>query len=533
LLHHFTAQRKPCWLKSLSIGISSFFIFLLLSISAFGYIEAIIQEPAGIETEVDPIANPRIDSLNATLISNYYNNSEVFNKNETNATGFIGLICSNNQIIKWSDAGWLCGTDSSGISQIFSGNLFAYITGGDTVNINQTAFDDEYARLDGTNQPFTGDIEISKEDASLTLRSVDDGNTRLSFYLGEFLAGYFEVEGAAEFMEFKSNFPELAFSSVESMIFRIDNLPAMLFETDKATFFKDFEVNKPSPSFILRGGDDDTNSFSFWNTNRKNFEFLADESSGEVQIINYMDAPVLFRSNEGLAVYNLGVNNAYASINENGVSAKKGTFTESLAIGSNSHTGLSNGDINASTIYYDVLVAKSPIILCSEGWCSVDLPQAKEGYYFQKDDDWNIIQFTDKSGKVVESKEFTYENGFIVSSTKLNLNEVLNKTIRLRDEILNTRTCLSNGYSWTNDGCYNIYDDIVTYKEATKEVSVYVTIEEEYTCKQLNPKTLVAEETTCVRSIKTEEVEDTNIVFKEGCSWSEELEYYCRREVKI
>jgi len=104
-----------------------------------GAIVANIGGDGGSITEVDPIANPRIDSLNATLQTDY------FNKTQTNSTGFIGLICSNNQIMRWSGLGWICANEvSGGISQIFSGNLFAFITGGDTVNINITQFDERY-----------------------------------------------------------------------------------------------------------------------------------------------------------------------------------------------------------------------------------------------------------------------------------------------------------------------------------------------------------------------------------------------------
>jgi hypothetical protein len=115
--------------------------------------------------------------------------SDYFNKSQVNSTGLIGLICSNGQILEYSTGlnKWVCGTDSSGLSAIYSGNGLAYITGGDTVNVNQSAFDllyysstnpagyinlsqvpqsgiNEsfanltYARIDGANQPFTGNI---------------------------------------------------------------------------------------------------------------------------------------------------------------------------------------------------------------------------------------------------------------------------------------------------------------------------------------------------------------------------------------
>jgi hypothetical protein len=113
------------------------------------------------------------------------NYTNYFNKTELNSSGFVGLICSNGQIAEWQSGVWICGTDSQGISAIYSGDSYTYITGGDTVNVNITQFENvlgnwsgnyssiyeyinsmgnwsanstSYARLDGTNQPFTGNI---------------------------------------------------------------------------------------------------------------------------------------------------------------------------------------------------------------------------------------------------------------------------------------------------------------------------------------------------------------------------------------
>jgi hypothetical protein len=66
----------------------------------------------------------------ATQLTNF------FSKTEVNSTGFIGLTCSNNQIMKWGSGRWECATDSGGISAIYSGDSYTYITGGDTVNVN-------------------------------------------------------------------------------------------------------------------------------------------------------------------------------------------------------------------------------------------------------------------------------------------------------------------------------------------------------------------------------------------------------------
>jgi hypothetical protein len=230
----------------------------------------------------------------------------------------------------------------------------------------------------------------------------------------------------------------------------------------------------------------------------------------------------------------------------------------SLAVGTNTNTGLSAGDINASTIYYNVLTAKSPIILCSDDWCSVDLPKNKENYYIQKDDNWNILQINSKDGKVIGSSEFIYENGFIVGAVKIEtINEILNKTKGLRDELKAEKerkileeeariieeqekiakeslinNCKYQGYVWKNESCYNVFNESVTYEKATEKKPVYNITLEEYSCTILN-KQLIPEQTTCLREIQTQEIVEYEYIFKEDCNWNIDLGYYCNREVKI
>ncbi|MHA1835247.1 MAG: hypothetical protein ACTSV7_14830 [Candidatus Baldrarchaeia archaeon] len=67
-------------------------------------------------------------------------------------------------------------------------------------------------------------------------------------------------------------------------------------------------------------------------------------------------------------------------------------ISDYLVLGNNTATGLTAGDINASTIYYDALVAKSPIVLCDSetGWCRVDVPEEQKTYWVRVDKSWNI-----------------------------------------------------------------------------------------------------------------------------------------------
>jgi len=75
------------------------------------------------------------------------------------------------------------------------------------------------------------------------------------------------------------------------------------------------------------------------------------------------------------------------------INATGKVISDYLVLGNNTATGLTTGDINASTIYYDALVAKSPIVLCDSetGWCRVDVPEEQKTYYVMVDKSWNII----------------------------------------------------------------------------------------------------------------------------------------------
>lgn len=119
-------------------------IVLLLVLSSISF--AVIRVDISDEfTEFDPIWNSEKANYVTSILFNSIGNwsadkDNYFNKTQVNSTGFIGLVCSSNQIMRWSGFGWVCANEASGgISQIFSGNQYAYITGGDTVNVNITA----------------------------------------------------------------------------------------------------------------------------------------------------------------------------------------------------------------------------------------------------------------------------------------------------------------------------------------------------------------------------------------------------------
>ena len=77
----------------------------------------------------------------------------------------------------------------------------------------------------------------------------------------------------------------------------------------------------------------------------------------------------------------------------------------SIAVGSNSQSGLSSGDINASDIYYDTLTAKSPVVSCSAGtdWCEVSEPSEQSHYFVKKSDNFDKDRPRETALEVVES----------------------------------------------------------------------------------------------------------------------------------
>lgn len=67
------------------------------------------------------------------------------------------------------------------------------------------------------------------------------------------------------------------------------------------------------------------------------------------------------------------------------------TVHDRLAIGNNSLSGMAEGDINVSTLFYDKTVAKSPVVACSQGsdWCHVVIPERQDSFYVKKGDSFD------------------------------------------------------------------------------------------------------------------------------------------------
>lgn len=83
----------------------------------------------------------------------------------------------------------------------------------------------------------------------------------------------------------------------------------------------------------------------------------------------------------------------------------------SVAVGDNTQDGLSSGDINASDIYYNSIIAKSPVVSCSQGtdWCEVSEPEKQDHYFVKTDESFDKDRPKETALEVVESDVETVE----------------------------------------------------------------------------------------------------------------------------
>lgn len=195
-----------------------------------------------------------------------------------------------------------------------------------------------------------------------------------------------------------------------------------------------------------------------------------------------------------------------------------------LVLGTNTENGLSAGDINASTIYYDTLTAKSPIVLCSEGIfkCFVIDVEAEKEYYIFIDEDYNILDSKNKLQNKKEDVSQKVKDKF----TKL-------KAKKQKDDAYKLFLATCDGENQTIKGkeCIETNKFIVTYNETVEieEVPVYSYRKEKYY--ELNSSLHKVEKT---KTVQDKIVDYENIVsFKKGCGWNKIDEYYCLEETII
>lgn len=189
-----------------------------------------------------------------------------------------------------------------------------------------------------------------------------------------------------------------------------------------------------------------------------------------------------------------------------------------LVVGSNTELGLSDGDINASTIYYDVLVAKSPIMMCSieSLKCFVMDVEAEKEYYVTIDANYNIIDAKDKGDKKAGDVEKSVKDKL----TKLKLKKDEEDA---RNIIINTCESLNGTYSI--DGCYKTSVQVATYDQAVQKIETPIYSYKEMAITTLNESMHEVIEITNVQDAIISY--ETEYIFMSGCGWSEDQGYYC------
>jgi len=208
------------------------------------------------------------------------------------------------------------------------------------------------------------------------------------------------------------------------------------------------------------------------------------------------------------------------------------TVGNSLAIGTNSLAGLSSGDINASTIYYDTLQAKSPIVACSSDWCSVDFPELQKRLYLHKDNLWNVDEIIYNGNSYTKETFWNLVSGTQYEEMALRLNNKINKLNEKEIESIKRKNCESQGFFY-NGTCWNITETKrkVNYYEAINISPIYNTTTTYYPCIKLNQTDLTTYQTNCSSSTQTNEIIDYQYQFKDNCNWNEDLGYYCKEKI--
>jgi hypothetical protein len=204
-----------------------------------------------------------------------------------------------------------------------------------------------------------------------------------------------------------------------------------------------------------------------------------------------------------------------------------------LVLGSNTETGLSAGDINASTIYYDTLVAKSPTFLCESetNWCQITVPQYQKSLYVDFTKDWQVqnVQF---DGVDYTPSQFINNVCPKNAKTQAVCDEIITKYQKLKakyDYNLAYDTFVSDcedaGNTVILNECVRTETNSVTYSTAVRSyqeaVYNYTTVIEyelDETLKVISHETLQKDSITGYR---------TKYKFYNGCGWDDVQGYYC------
>ena len=205
-----------------------------------------------------------------------------------------------------------------------------------------------------------------------------------------------------------------------------------------------------------------------------------------------------------------------------------------LVLGSNGQSGLSTGDINASTIYYNALIAKSPTFLCSadKNWCEVTVPEYKQKLYLQYDpENWNILNINFNNQDYTPSQFIN--NICSVNSEREDIcNQIISKVQTFQDKKqkeraykLFTDTCADSNGEVEGTTCTQTSKSVTTYENAIQIIQMPLYEKIAQNCTQLN-ESLQIETYTCYVDGSITGY-DQKYEFKDNCYWTEQEGYVC------
>lgn len=210
-----------------------------------------------------------------------------------------------------------------------------------------------------------------------------------------------------------------------------------------------------------------------------------------------------------------------------------------MVVGNNTENGLSEGDINASTIYYDTLTAKSPVFLCEQktNWCEITLPQYQESLFVDFSSSWDVENVRFRNVDYTPSE---FKNTVCASTQRITeiCDEIIKKYQKLKAKYENElnlnnyiSNCENNGYIYVNKKCYEETTTQVTYSNAVETFTFPI-----YDYVYINVTVLDAnlEEVQVEKKVKASYIGlDTKYKFKNNCNWDEVLGYYCLDRVIV
>jgi hypothetical protein len=204
-----------------------------------------------------------------------------------------------------------------------------------------------------------------------------------------------------------------------------------------------------------------------------------------------------------------------------------------LTVGTNTNDNLSTGDINASTIYYDTLTAKSPTFLCDSGtnWCQITVPQYQKSLYAKFSQDWDIEQ-VNFDGVEYTPQQFVQQVCPTNAKTQSTCDEIIEKYQKMKAkrtadiQLKNNRdSCESLGGQFSNNECVGTVTTTVTYSQAVEAYNYNIYNYKLETVTELNNNLEII---MVQRSVKDSIVAtETRYRFKGGCSWNGANNYIC------